>query len=501
MAYLENKGFKYDVFISYAHIDDEGEGEEKWITRFSKKLKTTLEKLVGKPIEIWIDENNLRGNHAYDDEIREKIEQSAVFIMCSSNSYINSFYCKQEFNWFYSNAENSPFGVKVKNMLRISNVLLYDISVPDWASCVNVSSGYKVYKKQTSTSIGNPFAVNGEDFSNHIQLIAEDIKNVLQAIAETGSRKKVFFANVSKTLTDIKKRVITELTSQNNDIEIITEVPPPEEELEHDTKVKQILDEACLSVHLFNDLPGRDILGKPETFLQKQADLAISSGTPQLFWIPKNLKLTPDDVENNNHLNFLKKIEAGDYNKKSISYIRGVESEITREIQNKLKEVLAEKPLAVDSAVSKSEGVTLLLETHLKDYSTTSPMVEILVNNQIVPEINCESENQGNSLERLQDKMSKVNSFLTIIGNAPQTSFSRLDTCMQMMLNYEMKGKAIYLAPNLYSRLNNELQKKISIYKQLNFQILDDSHNTEFCPATFNLFIQTIMRQKEGASS
>jgi hypothetical protein len=498
MAYLADKGFRYDVFFSYAHIDDEGQGEEKWITIFTRKLKITLEKLIGKEVDFWIDEDNLRGNHAYDDEIHEKINQSAVFILCTSNSYNNSFYCKQEFDWFSANAQTSPIGLKVKNMFRISNILLYDVPIASWAQIIGRSAGYAAFEKLTSTSMGKPLDVASKEFNIIVQRVAEDIKDILFSIAESGSKKKVFFANVSKTLADTKKRIINEISNQNTDIQIISDIPPPEDELEHETKVLQILNDSCLSVHLLNDLPGREINDKLDTYLQKQAELAISSSVPQLIWVPKNLNLIPDEVENSHHLNFLKKIDGEEFNKKGISYIRGNESDLTREILNKLKEVLIEK-VPTDPSQVENKELTLLLETHQKDYSTTFPMVDILINNKITPEINCEVDNQGTGLTRLEDKMSKVNSFLTIIGNAPQTSISRLDSCIQLMLKYEMKAQAIYLAPKLYDRMNEDMKRKISIYKRFNFLILDDSRNNEFNPDTFNSFVQIIAGVKESS--
>ena len=61
MSYLHE--FKRDVFISYAHYDNEPliEGKEGWVSEFHRTLEIYLRKRLGVDPVIWRD-NELRGN-------------------------------------------------------------------------------------------------------------------------------------------------------------------------------------------------------------------------------------------------------------------------------------------------------------------------------------------------------------------------------------------------------------------------------------------------------
>ena len=62
--------FEKDIFISYAHIDDESisESEKGWITEFHRALEIRLSQLLGERPKIWRD-SALDGNHDYDKEL------------------------------------------------------------------------------------------------------------------------------------------------------------------------------------------------------------------------------------------------------------------------------------------------------------------------------------------------------------------------------------------------------------------------------------------------
>jgi hypothetical protein len=68
MAYVPD--FEYDIFISYAHVDDlTTPGEAKgWITTFEEFLAVLLSKKVGRigSVKIWRDPT--RRNHSKPDQ-------------------------------------------------------------------------------------------------------------------------------------------------------------------------------------------------------------------------------------------------------------------------------------------------------------------------------------------------------------------------------------------------------------------------------------------------
>src|SRR6476620_6761508 len=103
MAYIS--GYTYDIFISYAHLDnDKLWGQTAgWIEQFYTDLNILLSRRIGKPeaVKIWWDNKKLDGSKVFDQSIAEGIKQSAVLLCLTSRSYLQSEYCQKELNLFY----------------------------------------------------------------------------------------------------------------------------------------------------------------------------------------------------------------------------------------------------------------------------------------------------------------------------------------------------------------------------------------------------------------
>ncbi len=94
--------YKYDVFVSYAHVDDEPllKDAEGWVRTLVRKLKVTLSQEVrGAPVEVWMDPR-LAGNRPFEDDIVEGLDQSAALLIIMSRRYADSYWCQREQNTF-----------------------------------------------------------------------------------------------------------------------------------------------------------------------------------------------------------------------------------------------------------------------------------------------------------------------------------------------------------------------------------------------------------------
>ena len=51
MAYLSSDDYDWDIFVSYAHVDDMSllDGANGWVTRFKKCLEMKLAQKLGRP--------------------------------------------------------------------------------------------------------------------------------------------------------------------------------------------------------------------------------------------------------------------------------------------------------------------------------------------------------------------------------------------------------------------------------------------------------------------
>jgi hypothetical protein len=86
MAFVSD--YEHDVFVSYAHLDNQG--ETAWVSTLIRHLDTDLRQRLGtKDLRIWIDEN-LDGNRPLTPEIMRSIQRSATLLIVMSSGYLAS---------------------------------------------------------------------------------------------------------------------------------------------------------------------------------------------------------------------------------------------------------------------------------------------------------------------------------------------------------------------------------------------------------------------------
>lgn len=102
MGYVPD--YDHDVFVSYAHLDDQG--ESAWVNTLVRHLDTELRQRLGtKDLKIWID-HDLDGNRPLTPEIIRAIRRSATLLVIMSPSYIASEWCLTERNAFLGYARD-----------------------------------------------------------------------------------------------------------------------------------------------------------------------------------------------------------------------------------------------------------------------------------------------------------------------------------------------------------------------------------------------------------
>lgn len=101
-----------DVFISYAHIDDQAltEGQKGWITQFHRILEVRLGQLLGEKPTIWRDQK-LQGSDVFDDKIVNAFREAKVMVSIMSPRYMKSEWCLKELNEFYKAASDIGWNV------------------------------------------------------------------------------------------------------------------------------------------------------------------------------------------------------------------------------------------------------------------------------------------------------------------------------------------------------------------------------------------------------
>ena len=105
--------FDHHIFISYAHTDNYAPpGCLGWVDRFHEQLYAWCIRRFGKRIalRVWRDKR-LDPNQLINDELREGIEKSFLFLALNSTNYAASTNCQMELKWFRQQAEHSSSGL------------------------------------------------------------------------------------------------------------------------------------------------------------------------------------------------------------------------------------------------------------------------------------------------------------------------------------------------------------------------------------------------------
>jgi hypothetical protein len=110
--------FEFDVFVSYAHLDDLrlAEDDKGWVTDFYNAVHDRLwQEMRNKP-SMWRDLRDLDGRLA-DASIAEALHKSAAFLAIVSPAYMESTYCRAEAAEFCA-GRHPAFDLTVRGMSR-----------------------------------------------------------------------------------------------------------------------------------------------------------------------------------------------------------------------------------------------------------------------------------------------------------------------------------------------------------------------------------------------
>jgi hypothetical protein len=94
--YLPN--YRYDVFLSYAHVDDKlaSGNPPGWVTSFKQHIKIRLAQLLGRSdaLEIFMD-HDLKYADGITPQLMDVLEETAALLVILSPGYAASEWCRQ----------------------------------------------------------------------------------------------------------------------------------------------------------------------------------------------------------------------------------------------------------------------------------------------------------------------------------------------------------------------------------------------------------------------
>ena len=298
--------FEKQVFISYAHIDNEPltPNQQGWISRFHATLSAMLSMRLGRKADIWRDVK-LTGNDIFADEILQQFPKTALLISVLTPRYVESEWCTREVKEFVKTAETTG-GVTVDNKARVLKVIKIPVenenTLPE---VMKLSLGYPFYvfdEQQTPLELDPAY---GEDFTQKFNLklaklafdVAELIKKMdAQPPSAAASQRMpaddkpaVFVADCGMDRRDDREAVIADLRLHGYPTLADTQLPT--EEASFIGELAAVLARCKLSVHIIGSQYGVVPDGPSErsvTVLENELVIEYCKifGLKRVIWVP-----------------------------------------------------------------------------------------------------------------------------------------------------------------------------------------------------------------------
>lgn len=499
MVYIE--GFENDIFISYCHRDNiSPENESGWVDHFHDQLEISLNRRSGgKKITLWRDKR-LKGNTLFDDRIREKVLNSVLFLVLLSPNYLNSEYCRKELNLFYCQTRTTPYPISINGDLRILTILLRNIHHEKWPTQLKGTTGFPMNDQmEGSDELGDFLDHRDLEYSKKMKDIICAIEKTLNSIRsnttgevneEPGEDiRSVFIANTTDSLQLTRDLLIHDLNDKK--FRILPPIPPPWDDLEHETTVEKAVGGACLSVHLLDRWPGRKINDLTDiTYPLAQLEIGMRSSTQQFVWVPRNLRY--EDIEDHEYAHFLQSLENGPRKKDEFVFIRDEKTCLSQQVLDVISKVRREGEVV--------EGAPILLDTHPKDQHFAFKLAVYLSGKGCKVDFNQESTDPVVGLRNFEAALKYASDLIIIYGTvAPTWVIERLKKTIkfvntQFINTDKISLQNIWVCSLPSSRKINEFS---GLPKMFRINYLDHQHSDN---PDEGVFVPLLARAKNGGS-
>ncbi len=302
-----------DIFISYAHIDDQvlTDGQKGWITQFHRVLDVRLSQLLGVKPKIWRDPK-IQGNDVFDDKIVSSFKDAKVMVSIMSPRYLRSEWCMKELNEFYDAASEAG-GVVVGEKSRIIKVIKtpFDLSeIPDRIPPILKSvMGFQFFEHESETGrlveYDERFGERArQNYFSRIYDLAYEICDLIKDIeGHSGSEGSpddaenfkhdgltVYLAEVTSDILGERNRIARELKERGH--RVLPDKQMPDSASDIRSELSSLLETCDFSVHLVGDRYGAvpEDADKSTVELQNEiaAEVCKKHELERLIWIANN---------------------------------------------------------------------------------------------------------------------------------------------------------------------------------------------------------------------
>lgn len=306
-------GYENDVFISYAHADNDPTipGKPGWVDFFEELLRKRVKVRLRGEIQFFRDQQ-LRLYGKFSDQLAEKLAGSAVFVCIPSPNYVESDWCLWELERFCKQAGTDRIFKAVKTYFDVPSL---KPGTQALLKQVDHVLDLRFFVKNESSGLVEDLLpeVNPEHipaFLQKVDVIAQNLVELLRKLREApavqaaasasssmtsptaetpdSSSIAVYLAETTKDLIEERNSIKSELLQFN--YRVLPEQPLPQDAEELAAVVRNFLQQAKLSIHLVGASYGLRPEGEERSIPHIQYDLAAEvSRQTQLIWMPPEL--------------------------------------------------------------------------------------------------------------------------------------------------------------------------------------------------------------------
>jgi hypothetical protein len=447
MAYLS--GFGDDIFLTYAHVDDEivSDAGHGWVTEVVKCLKAELARKLGRSdaYAMWVD-HELLHSHPVTPQILERVRRSAILVAILSPGYIASDWCRREREAFFSamreTGERNVFVVETD-----------EIDEADRPAELADFSPIRFWSKGSRGGAARVFGwprpqLNDYEYYGAIKDLAQAIADEMRRLKRqeatatpiaapgqpekpvaptvTGRNGCVFLAQVTDDLDNERNNVRRFL--EQADIRVVPAGMYSQEPAVFRAAVTADIANAQLFVQLLSGIAGKRPPDLPEGYIQCQLQIALDANKPVLQW--HSPALDAQSVEDEELRAILRRQTV---NAEPIE-------DFKQEIQRRLKQIREPPPPKARS------NAFIFVDMDSTDRPLAEDLCEILDRHGAGYMLPLETDDPGDYRRDLEDNLSHCDALMVIYG-ASTTNWVRnhLRECHKALVGRETPPRGLAL--------------------------------------------------------
>jgi hypothetical protein len=297
----------HDVFVSYAHIDNEplAGAADGWVTTLVRNLTTIVRQKLGDRegrLDVWVDDE-LAGNVPFPAQIEAALGRTATLLVIMSPGYLASDWCRQEREAFRRVAASKARGVSQLFIVHRDRIDRRQMPA-EFGELLGYS--FWVESGRTSRTLGVPIPTSGEpEYYDRINQLGSELAGELQRLRGVGGPRTadpqapaVFLAEVTDDL-DPRREEVRRYLNQTGIPVLPTTYYSHDDAAAFAAAMAADLGQSKLFVQLLGPLPGRKPPSAPNGFPALQYDLARRHGATIVQWRSRDVDL--EKVEDLQH--------------------------------------------------------------------------------------------------------------------------------------------------------------------------------------------------------